>query len=73
MAELTSDEQNNKSTVCHIAYEEVPLVLIPNPEGTRLVEDALYHLEKRQSYRGLSVWLLEKTGKEISYQTKTHI
>ena len=55
MAELTSVEQNNKSTVCHIAYEEGPLVLIPNPEVTRWVEDALDHLEKRQSYHGLAV------------------
>lgn len=34
----------------YIASEEDPLVLIPDPEVTRWVEDALDHLDEGHSY-----------------------
>ena len=53
--------------------EEDPLVLIPDPEVTRWVEDTLDHPDEEHSSRRVAAWLVEKTGKKISDQTITHI
>ena len=57
----------------YIASEEDPLVLIPDPEITRWVEDALDHLDEGHSCRRVAAWLVEKTGKKISHQEITNI
>lgn len=57
----------------YIAREENPLDLIPNPEVTRWVEDALDHLDEGHSSRRVAACLVEKTGKKISDQTITYI
>ena len=57
----------------YIASEDDPLVLIPDPEVTRWVEDALDHLDEGYSCRRVVSWLVEKTGKKISHQGITNI
>ena len=57
----------------YIASEEDPLVLIPDPEVVRWVEDALDHLDQGHSSRRVAAWLVEKTGKTISHQGITKI
>ena len=57
----------------YIPSEEDPLVLIPDPEVTNWVENALDHLDQGHSSRRVVAWLVEKTGKKISGQTITHI
>ena len=57
----------------YIASEEDPLVLIPDPEVTIWVENALDHLDQGYSSRRVAAWLVEKTGKKISDQTIIHI
>ena len=57
----------------YIASEEDPLVLIPDPEVVRWVEDALDHLDEGHSCRRVAAWLVEKTGKKISHQGITNI
>ena len=49
----------------YFASEEDPLVLIPDPEVVRWVEDALDHLDQGHSSRRVAAWLGEKTGKTI--------
>ena len=57
----------------YIPSEKDPLVLIPDPEVTRWVEDALNHLDEGHSCRRVASWLVEKTGKKISHQGITNI
>ena len=56
----------NKTAKVPYAYavsEDDPLVLIPDPEMVRWVEDALDHLDQGNSTRRVAAWLVEKTGK----------
>ena len=57
----------------YIPSEEDPLVLIPDPEVSRWVEDALDHLDEGHSCRRMALWLVEKIGKKISHQGITNI
>ena len=57
----------------YIPSEEDPLVLIPDPEVVRRVEDAFDHLDQGHSSRRVASWLGEKTGKTISHQGITNI
>ena len=57
----------------YIPSEDDPLVLIPDPEVVRWVEDALDHLDEGHSSRRVAACLVEKTGKKISDQTITYI
>ena len=43
----------------YIASEEDPLVLIPDPEVTSWVENALDHLDQGHSSRRVAAWLVE--------------
>ena len=56
-----------------IPSEKNPLVLIPDPEVTRWMEDALDHLNEGHSCRRVAAWLVEKTGQKISHQGITNI
>ncbi len=61
----------NKTAKVPYAYvpsEADTLVLIPDPEMVRWVEDALDHLDQGHSSRRVAAWLVEKTGKKISHQ-----
>ena len=62
----------NKTARVPYAYiterEDHTLVLIPDPEVVRWVEDALDHLDQGHSSRQMAAWLVEKTGKTISHQ-----
>lgn len=61
----------NKTAKVPYAYavsEDDPLVLIPDPEMVRWVEDALDHLDQGHSSRRVAAWLVEKTGQKISHQ-----
>ena len=49
----------------HIPSEEDPLVFIPDPEVTRWVEDALYHLDEGHSCPRMAAWLVEKLAKRF--------
>ena len=49
------------------------MVLIPDPEVTRWVEDAFDHLDETHSCRRVAAWLVEKIGKKISHQGITNI
>ena len=66
---------NKTSRVPHayIPSKDDPLVLIPDPEVTRWVEDALDHLDETHSCRRVAAWLVEKIGKKISHQGITNI
>ena len=57
----------------YIPSEDDPLVLIPDPEVIRWMEDALDHLNEGHSCRRVAAWLVEKTGKKISHQGITNI
>ena len=57
----------------YIPSEKDPLVLIPDPEVTKWVEDALDHLDEGHSCLRVAAWLVEKTGKKISHQGITNI
>ena len=52
----------------YAASKNNPLVLIPNLEIIRWVENALDHLDQDHSSRRVAAWLVEKTSKEISLQ-----
>ena len=61
----------NKTAKVPYAYavsEDDPLVVIPDPEMVRWVEDALDHLDQGHSSRRVAAWLVEKTGQKISHQ-----
>ena len=49
----------------YIASEEDPLVLNPDPEVTRWVEDTLDHLDEGHSCRRVAAWLVEKLAKRF--------
>ena len=49
----------------YIVSEENPLDLIPNPEVTKWVEDALDHLDEGHSSRKEVAWLVEKLVKRF--------
>ena len=49
----------------YIASEEDPLVLIPDPEVTRWVEDTLDHPDEEHSSRRVAAWLVEKLAKRF--------
>ena len=54
-----------KLPYAYIPSEDDPLVIIPDPEVVRWVEDALDHLDQGHSSRRVAAWLGEKTGKTI--------
>ena len=45
-----------------------PLVLIPDLEMVRWVEDAIDSLDQDHSSRRVAAWLVEKTDQKISHQ-----
>ena len=49
----------------YIASEDDPLLLIPDPEVTRWVEDALDHLDEGYSCRRVVSWLVEKMAERF--------
>ena len=61
----TRSNKTARVPYAYIAREENPLDLIPNPEVTRWVEDALDHLDEGHSSRRVAACLVEKTGKKI--------
>ena len=66
----------NKTAKLHYSYvasKNNPLVLIPDLEIIRWVENALDHLDQGHSSRRVAAWLVEKTGKKISHQGITNI
>ena len=69
----TRPNKTAKLPYAYIPSEDDPLVLIPDPEVVRWVEDALDHLDQGHSSRRVAAWLGEKTGKTICDQTITHI
>ena len=64
----TRPNKTAKLPYAYIPSEDDPLVLIPDPEVVRWVEDALDHLDQGNSTRRVAAWLVEKTGKTISHQ-----
>jgi hypothetical protein len=46
--------------------KEDPLVLVPDPEMVRWVEDAMVSLDQGHSSRRVATWLVEKTDQNIS-------
>ena len=61
----TRPNKTAKLPYAYIPSEDDPLVLIPDPEVVRWVEDALDHLDQGHSSRRVAAWLGEKTGKTI--------
>ena len=61
----------NKTAKVPYAYtfsEDGPLVLVPDPEMVRWVEDAMDSLDQGHSGRRVAAWLVEKTNQKISHQ-----
>ena len=61
----------NKTATAPYAYtssEDGPLVLVPDPEMVRWVEDAMDSLDQGHSGRWVAAWLVEKTNQKISHQ-----
>ena len=69
----TRPNKTAKLPYAYIPSKDDPLVLIPDPEVVRWVEDALDHLDQGHSSRRVAAWLGEKTGKTISHQGITNI
>ena len=60
----------NKTAKVPYAYkpsEDDPLVLIPDLEMVRWVEDAMDSLDQGHSSRWVAAWLVEKTDQKISH------
>ena len=58
----------NKTTEVPYAYtpsEDDPLVLVPDPEMVRWVEDAMDSLDQGHSGRRVAAWLVEKLIKKF--------
>ena len=61
----------NKAAKVPYAYtssEDDPLVLVPDPEMVRWVEDAMDSLDQGHSSRRVAAWLVEKTNQKILHQ-----
>ena len=61
----------NKTAKVPYAYtpsKDDPLVLVPDPEMVRWVEDAMDSLDQGHSSRRVAAWLVEKTNQKISHQ-----
>ena len=61
----------NKTAKVPYAYtpsEDDPLVLVPDPEMVRWVEDAMDSLDQGHSSCRVAAWLVEKTNQKISHQ-----
>ena len=57
----------NKTAKVPYAYtpsEDGPLVLVPDPEMVRWVEDAMDSLDQGHSGRRVAAWLVEKTNQK---------
>ena len=52
-------------TYAYTPSEDDPLVLIPDPEMVRWVEDAMDSLDQGHSSRRVAAWLVGKTDQKI--------
>ena len=61
----TRPNKTAKFPYAYIASEEDPLVLIPDPEVLRWMEDALDHLDEGHGSRRVAAWLGKKLVKRF--------
>ena len=64
----TRPNKTAKMPYGYIASEEDPCILVPDPEMTPFIEEAMDYLDQGFSTRRVSEWITEKTGKKISHQ-----
>ena len=60
-------------TYAYTPSEDDPLVIIPNPEMVRWVEDAMDSLDKGHISLRVAASLVEKTDQNLSHQGITNI
>ena len=59
---------NAKIPYAYKASDKDPLVLIPDSKLIPFIEEAMTYIDTGNSFRKVSEWLTEKTGKKISHQ-----
>ena len=64
----TRPNKNAKPPYAYVASEDDPLVLLPDPEKSAFVEQAMDHLEEGNSSRRVAEWLVSKTGDSLTHQ-----
>lgn len=64
----TRPNKTAKPPYAYVASEDDPLILLPDPEKSAFVEQAMDHLEEGNSSRRVAEWLVSKTGDSLTHQ-----
>ena len=65
---ITRPNKHAKMPYGYLPSEDDPCILVPDPDMTPLIEEAMDYLDQGFSTRRVSEWLTEKSGKKISHQ-----